>query len=193
MSANIWHTTDATSAGFQAAGNWYGVLSAVQTVASILYGYVLSHLNDKTRKPFYSAGLIGAAIGFAMLAFCHDKVTSVFAFIFIGIGWVTINSIPFTILTNALDGKHDGTYIGLFNCWICLPQIVASVASFGIYPLLTKLSNGNGSAMMILFGAIFFVIGAITVWIVKETKNNPTNGKKVEVETLEAENLDTNE
>lgn len=190
LSANIWHTTDATSAGFQAAGNWYGVLSAVQTVASILYGYVLSHLNDKTRKPFYSLGLILAAGGFAMLAFCHSKVMSVVAFIFIGIGWVTINSIPFTILTNALDGKHDGTYIGLFNCWICLPQICASVASFALYPMFTKMSHGNGSAMMILFGAIFFIIGAFTVWVVKETKGN---NAAAATEKMEAENLDTNE
>ena len=115
---------------------------------------------------------------------------SVVAFIFIGIGWVTINSIPFTILTNALDGKHDGTYIGLFNCWICLPQICASVASFALYPMFTKMSHGNGSAMMILFGAIFFIIGAFTVWVVKETKGN---NSAAATEKMEAENLDTNE
>lgn len=183
LSANIWHTINPTSAGFQAAGNWYGVLSAVQTVAAILYGYVLSHLNDKTRKPFYSLGLVGAAAGFLMLAFCHTKLLSIIAFIFIGIGWVTINSIPFTILTNALDGQHDGTYIGMFNCWICLPQICASVASFALYPMFSKMSHGDGASMMILFGAVLFIIGAFSVWVIKETKG--LSAKKTDEEAEE--------
>ncbi len=89
---------------------------------------------------------------------------SAVAFVMLGMAWVTMNAIPFTILTNALDGQHDGTYMGLFNSWICLPQIVASVASFALYPML-----GNHMPHMILVSAFLFVLGGISVWAVKET------------------------
>lgn len=164
VAQNIWHTTNAASAGYQAAGNWFGVLSAVETLVAIIWGLVISKLNDRTRKPAYAGGMIIGALGFLMLSMAHTKTASFVAFIGIGIAWVTINSIPFTILTNALDGKHDGTYMGLFNSWICLPQIVASVASFALYPLL-----GNYMPHMITVSAVLITIGALCVAVVKET------------------------
>ncbi|MCM0583419.1 SLC45 family MFS transporter [Weissella diestrammenae] len=164
VAQNIWHTTNAASAGFQDAGNWFGILSAIETVAAIVWGLIITKLNNKIRKPAYSIGLVLGAIGFFMLATTHVKSLSAVAFIFLGIAWVTMNAIPFTILTNALDGKHDGTYMGLFNSWICLPQIVASVASFALYPLL-----GNYMPHMITVSGILFILGALAVWVIKET------------------------
>nr|WP_243885056.1 MFS transporter [Lactiplantibacillus plantarum] len=119
VAKNIWHTTNAASAAYQAAGNWFGVLSAIEVVVAIIWALVLTKLNDKLRKPAYSFGMLVGALGFWGLSVAPTRSLSVIAFIGIGISWVTINSIPFTILTNALDGKHDGTYMGLFNCWIC--------------------------------------------------------------------------
>lgn len=174
---NIWHASDPASTGFQAAGNWFGILSAVETVAAILWGLVLQKLNNKTRKVAYSGGLIVGAIGFAILAFGNTnsimlgQILSIVAMFLIGIGWVTMNAIPFTILTNALDGKHDGTYLGLFNTWICLPQIVASIASFAVYPFMEKLAGGAPSAgmpLMLAISATLFVLGAFAVRVVKE-------------------------
>lgn len=164
VASNIWHTTNAASGAFQAAGNWFGVLSAIETVTAIVWGLIISRLNNKTRKPAYTFGLIVGAAGFALLATTGSKTMSAVAFVMLGMAWVTMNAIPFTILTNALDGQHDGTYMGLFNSWICLPQIVASVASFALYPML-----GNHMPHMILVSAFLFVLGGISVWAVKET------------------------
>lgn len=107
--------------------------------------------------------LVGA-LGFWGLSVAPTRFLSVIAFIGIGISWVTINSIPFTILTNALDGKHDGTYMGLFNSWICLPQIVASIASFALFPLL-----GNDIPHMLTVAGVLCFIGIFAVHVVKET------------------------
>ena len=164
VAQNIWHTSNPASAAYQAAGNWFGVLSAIEVGVAIVWGLVLSKLNNKLRNPAYSFGLILGVLGFWGLSVAPTKLMSFIAFIGIGICWVTMNSIPFTILTNALDGKHDGTYMGLFNCWICFPQIVASIVSFGLYPLL-----GNYMPHMILTSGILALIGAFSVWIVKET------------------------
>jgi maltose/moltooligosaccharide transporter len=164
IAQNIWHTTDAASGSFQSAGNWFGVLSSIETVAAIIWGLMITRLNNKTRKPAYTLGLLLGAVGFFILAVTGSKTMSVVAFILLGIAWVTMNAIPFTILTNALDGKHDGTYMGLFNTWICLPQIVASIVSFALYPLL-----GNQMPHMILVSAILFIIGSLSVWFIKES------------------------
>lgn len=164
VAKNIWHTTNAASAAYQAAGNWFGVLSAIEVVVAIIWGLVLTKLNDKLRKPAYSFGMLVGALGFWGLSVAPTRFLSVIAFIGIGISWVTINSIPFTILTNALDGKHDGTYMGLFNCWICFPQIVASIASFALFPLL-----GNDIPHMLTMAGVLCFIGIFAVYVVKET------------------------
>lgn len=164
VAKNIWHTTNAASAAYQAAGNWFGVLSAIEVVVAIIWGLVLTKLNDKIRKPAYSFGMLVGALGFWGLSVAPTRFLSVIAFIGIGISWVTINSIPFTILTNALDGKHDGTYMGLFNCWICLPQIVASIASFALFPLL-----GNDIPHMLTVAGVLCFIGIFAVYVIKET------------------------
>lgn len=164
VAKNIWHTTNAASAAYQAAGNWFGVLSAIEVVVAIIWGLVLTKLNDKLRKPAYSFGMLVGALGFWGLSVAPTRFLSVIAFIGIGISWVTINSIPFTILTNALDGKHDGTYMGLFNCWICLPQIVASIASFALFPLL-----GNDIPHMLTVAGVLCFIGIFAVYVIKET------------------------
>ena len=163
IAQNVWNTTNASSAGYQIAGNWFGVLSAIEVVVAIIWGLVLTKLNDKIRKPAYSFGMLVGALGFWGLSVAPTRFLSVIAFIGIGISWVTINSIPFTILTNALDGKHDGTYMGLFNCWICLPQIVASIASFALFPLL-----GNDIPHMLTVAGVLCFIGVFAVYVVKE-------------------------
>lgn len=165
LSENIWHVSDPASAGYQAAGNWFGILQAVYSVVAIVVGILFQRLNDKTRKMTYFLSLIAGGLGFIIVAYGHTHVSSLMGFVLIGIGWIALISIPFTILTNALDGKHDGVYLGLFNCFICIPQIVASVASFAIFPAV-----GKSMAHMLAIAGVFLMIGGCLIWIVKEEK-----------------------
>ena len=75
-------------------------------------------------------------------------------------------AIPFTLLTNSLSGDHIGTYLGLFNGTICLPQIVAAACG----GFLLKLVGGAQVSMLFLAG-IFLIFGAVAVYFVKEKKN----------------------
>ena len=58
-----------------------------------------------------------------------------FSFVLIGINNLTMNTQPFTLLTEAIDGENSGAYLGLFNKYLST-KIVASIVSFGLYPLL---------------------------------------------------------
>ncbi|HBF75020.1 MAG TPA: MFS transporter [Lactobacillus sp.] len=161
---NVWHTANVASAGYQAAGNWYGVMSAVQAIAAVIWALVLSRVGNNHHKLFYSISLVMGGLGFGSIFFIHDKYTLFFSFILIGCAWAAMNAFPFTFLTNAIeDSENMGTYLGLFNSSICFPQIVASVASFALFPLL-----GSHMPTMLLLSGIFLILGALSVGVVKE-------------------------
>ena len=84
--------------------------------------------------------------------FIHNQWLLIISFIFIGINNLTMNTQPFTLLTEAIDGENSGAYLGLFNTSICLPQIVASVVSFALFPLL-----GSSMPAMLLFAGIMML------------------------------------
>ena len=158
LAKNVWHTTDPTSAGFQAAGNWYGVLTAILSIAGICWGFLYSHAKTTTRKKWYATGLILGGIGLVMVSLVHSQWLTVLAFILFGICYFTIHTLPFTLLTSSLNGENEGAYIGLFNIGICLPQIVASLLSFIIFPLV-----GHSQPMMMLIAGLSLFCAAIAV------------------------------
>lgn len=161
---NVWGTTNASSAGYQAAGNWYGVLAAVQSIAAVIWSYVLAKVPNKYHKLGYAGSLFIGAIGFLSIFFIHSQGALVFSFILIGIAWAAMNTYPLTIVTNALSGKHMGTYLGLFNGSICLPQIVASLLSFALFPML-----GNSQAHMFILAGIVMILAGLSVGTIHET------------------------
>lgn len=164
IAENVWHTTNATSQGYQAAGNWYGVLAAVQSIAAVVWSYVLAKVPNKYHKAGYFSSLLLGALGFLSIFFVSNQYVLIVSYILVGIAWAGINTYPLTIVTNALSGNHMGTYLGLFNGSICLPQIVASLLSFGLFPLL-----GGHQANMFLAAEIVLALGAFSVLLIKET------------------------
>ena len=160
---NIWHTSDVTSAGYQAAGNWYGILTAVYSIAGIVWGLIYAHAKAGSRKRWYTFGMIVGGLGLVWMTFVTTKTTSIIAMIMFGIGNFSINTIPFTLLTSSLNGKNEGAYLGLFNVGICVPQIIASLCSFFLFPLV-----GHNQPMMLLLGGISLLIGALAVQAIHE-------------------------
>ncbi|MCC4326752.1 SLC45 family MFS transporter [Limosilactobacillus reuteri] len=160
---NIWHTSDVTSAGYQAAGNWYGILTAVYSIAGIVWGLIYAHAKAGSRKKWYTFGMIVGGLGLIWMTFVTTKTTSIIAMIMFGIGNFSINTIPFTLLTSSLNGKNEGAYLGLFNVGICVPQIIASLCSFFLFPLV-----GHNQPMMLLLGGISLLIGAFAVQAIHE-------------------------
>lgn len=158
LARNVWHTSNVSSAGYQAAGNWYGVLTAVYSIAGIVWGLIYAHAKANSRKKWYFCGLVLGAIGLGSMAFIHNEALTVVAMVLFGIANFSINTIPFTLLTSSLNGKNEGAYLGLFNVGICVPQILASLASFILFPMV-----GHNQTMMMLIAGISLLIGAFMV------------------------------
>ena len=162
LAFNCWGgATDTASAAYQAAGNWVGVVFAVQAVGSIVWALLIPRF--KNLKTAYIVSLLIGAIGFVSVAFIHDKYLACVSYLLIGTAWAAMLALPFTLLTNALEGNpYMGSYLGLFNGTICLPQIVAAATG----GLVLKAVGGAQSSMMIMAG-IFLILGAAAVLLVK--------------------------
>ncbi len=154
---SCWGTTDVASEGYQAAGNWVGVLFAVQAVGSIVWASVLPRFRNL--KLAYITSLVIGASGFISVFFISNQWLLFASYFLIGAAWAAMLALPFTLLTNALQGtSHMGEYLGLFNCTICLPQIVA--AACGGYVL--NLLGGRQPAMLFAAG-VLLLLGALSV------------------------------
>lgn len=160
----VWHTTDTASKGYQAAGNWVGVLFCWQAVGSVLWAMALPKF--KNAKLAYAISLVIGGIGFAMVPFVGDKDLLVVPFMLIGCAWAAMLAMPFTFVTNALEGYgHKGAYLGLFNGTICIPQIIAAVAGGGILSLV-----GSVQSNMMIVAGVLLVLGAFSVALIKDNK-----------------------
>ena len=159
----VWGTTDVKSEGYQTAGNWVGILFAVQSVGSVLWALIIPKFRNI--KTAYVVSLLIGAVGFASVFFIHDQYLLFISFLLIGVAWAAMLAVPFTLLTNSLSGEHIGTYLGLFNGTICLPQIVA--AACGGFVL--KMVGGAQVSMFIVAG-VLLALGAVAVYFVKGKK-----------------------
>lgn len=162
VAANCWGTTDVTSEGYQAAGNWVGILFAVQAIGSVVWAVVLPKF--KNRKLAYSLSLVLGGVGFVACAFIHDQYVLFVPFLLIGCAWAAMLAMPFTFVTNALQGYgHMGAYLGLFNGTICVPQIVAAA----IGGVILSLVGSVQSSMMVVAG-VSVLLGSVLVFTIKE-------------------------
>ena len=159
---NVWGTTDTSSAGYQEAGNWVGVLFAVQAIGSVCWAILLPMF--KSRKLAYSLSLVLGGIGFISTIFVHDQYILFASYLLIGCAWAAMLAMPFTILTNSVSGKNMGAYLGLFNGTICVPQIVAALVGGTLLHIV-----GGKQVDMLVMAGVFLIIGAVCVFLIKET------------------------
>ena len=155
---------------YNAAGDWVGILFAVQAIGSVLWAVVLPRF--RSRKFSYSLSLALGAVGFVLAGFITNQYMLFIAFFLIGCAWAAMLAWPFTILTNSLKGGNIGAYLGLFNCSICLPQIIGALAGGWILSLFSTPGQLAPQYIMMIIAGISLAIGALCVSIIKEKTND---------------------
>ena len=159
---NMQLTTATSTPEYQEAGNWVGILFAIQAIGSVVWAVVLPQI--RSRKMAYSLSLLLGAVGFAWVPFVHDPYVMFLPFILIGCAWAAMLAMPFTFVTNALEGKgHMGAYLGLFNGTICVPQIIAAAGGGVVLQLL-----GSVQSHMMMAAGVLLLVGAVCVLIINE-------------------------
>ena len=164
VSLTVWDTADSTSEAYQVAGNWTGVLYAIQAMGSVVWATLIPRF--KNIKVAYAVSMILGGLGFSLIPFCPGQYLQILPFLLIGCAWAAQLACPFTLVTNALQGYgHMGAYLGLFNGTICVPQIVAALLGGSILTLV-----GSNQAYMMIVSGILLVAGACAVFGIKTKK-----------------------
>ena len=162
-----WDGVTTAAEAFQTAGNWVGVCFAIQAVGSMLWALIMPTLERYFHnKGAYAISLIVGALGFVSTLFVTNQYVLLVSYAFIGAAWAAMLAVPFTILTNSLKGDNMGYYLGLFNCTICLPQIVAALIGGSI---LKYICVGSQVGMLVAAG-VLLLLGAVSVVLIKEGK-----------------------
>jgi maltose/moltooligosaccharide transporter len=158
---NVYGTTDAQSAAFQQAANHVGVMFAVYSGVSALAAFILPVFARHTSRKFVhmSCLAIGGASLISLFAI-QDPTMAFLPMIGVGIAWASILTMPYAILAGALPANRMGYYMGVFNFFIVIPQIVSGL----LLGFMTRqVFAGHAVKTLMLGGVCMLVAAALTM------------------------------
>ncbi len=165
ITSHIYGTDDPTSISYNKGADWVGVMFAVYNGVAALVAFLLPVLAKFTsRKITHAIALVAGGIGLCSVILIKDPMFLFLPFLGIGIAWASILSMPYAILTGSLPQNKMGTYMGIFNFFIVIPQILAAT----ILGFLTSHVFGGHAIYALIFGGISMFIAAISVLFVHD-------------------------
>ena len=155
--------TDTKSVIYQDAGNWVGIIFGVYNAVAMIYALLLPSIAHKIgRKLTHSLSLIAGAIGLISIYFISNPTNLIYSMIGVGMAWGSILSMPYAILAPALPLKKMGIYMGIFNIFITVPQIINGL--FG--GMIVKRIFDSQAIFALIMSGCFLIIAAFCVlWV----------------------------
>lgn len=156
---------DTSSETYQKASDWVGIIFGVYNGVAMIYALFIPVIADKLgRKMTHSISVAAGGIGLISFYFIQDPMWLLLPMVGVGIAWGSILSMPYAILAPALPSRKTGVYMGIFNIFITIPQIVMGALGG---PAVKRLFDSE-SIYALLFSGVFMIIAAISVLKVKE-------------------------
>lgn len=166
VAQNTYGTTDTNSKAFQDAGDWVGIMFMVYNGVSALAAFLLPLLAMKISKRFtHMLCLVLGGIGLISIFFIKDEVMLLLPMIFVGLAWASTLTMPYSLLAGALPANKMGFYMGVFNFFIVIPQMIAA-AVLGY--VLKSLFNSEGVYALVI-GGVSMILAGLLNFIVTET------------------------
>lgn len=161
VTEHVYHTTDTTSALFNQGANWVGVGFGVYNGVAAVAAFLLPVLARRTsRKITHAVCLAIGALGFLSIYVITDRWLLLGSFVAIGIAWASILAMPYAILTGSLPPSKLGYYMGVFNYFIVIPQIVAA-AVLGFF--VARFFGGAAIDALLVGGASLVLAAVLTL------------------------------
>ncbi|MET3112341.1 maltose/moltooligosaccharide transporter [Pedobacter sp. CG_S7] len=158
---------DTSSVKFADAGNWVGVLFGVYNGVSAIYALLLPTIANATSKKIAHAfSLLAGGAGLLSIYFISNPDYLIYSMIGVGLAWGSILSMPYAILSSSIPARKMGVYMGIFNFFITMPQIINGF--FGGL-IVKRFYNGEAIYAIVLAG-IFMILGAISVLYIRDNK-----------------------
>jgi maltose/moltooligosaccharide transporter len=165
VTSYIYGTRDATSALYNEGANWVGVLFGVYNGFAAVVAFLLPILARWTsRKMTHAISLVCGGIGLASFYVIKDPHLLIVSMLGVGIAWASILSMPYAILTGSLPAHKMGTYMGIFNFFIVIPQILAA----SLLGFFTSYLFGGQTIYALVLGGGSLIVAALTVMFVDD-------------------------
>ena len=167
VTSHMYHTADPTTVAYNEGANlvsgmfgWYNLFAAA-------FGLVLLPFLAKltNRKITHAIALVVGGVGLASILILNNPQHMIFSMIGIGLAWASILAMPYAILTGSLPSHKMGVYMGIFNFFIVIPQILAAT----ILGFMVKSLFGGDSIYALLTGGISMVVAAVLILFVKDS------------------------
>jgi len=170
VTSHIYGTSDTTSAMYNQGADWVGVLFSAYNGFAAVVAFLLPVLAERTsRKTVHMISLVAGGIGLGSFYVIKDPNLLLLSMIGVGLAWASILSMPYAILAGALPAKKMGVYMGIFNFFIVIPQIVAA----GILGFCVKTFLHGEAVNALLLGGVSMVLAGILVTQVNDVDDKP--------------------
>ncbi len=165
VTQHVYGTTDPKSLLYGEGANWVGVLFGIYNAVSAISAFLLPMLAKQIgRKGTHAVSLIVGGLSFISFFFIKEPYMLILPMLGIGFTWGSILSMPYAILTGSLPASKMGTYMGIFNFFIVIPQILAA----SILGFITKDLFGGQVIYAMIIAGVSLILGALAMFIVQD-------------------------
>jgi len=179
-SYHIFGATNEHDPRFTDGQAWGGNAFAIYSITCFLVAFLLPPLARATsRKTVHVISLLCGALGLISVYFIHDKGILLISMIGVGIAWASILSMPYAILSGALPAARMGVYMGIFNFFIVIPEIIASFCFGPVIRALFGRDNPNAPMYVVMAGGVFMAVAAVSVLLVQDVADKNVPGEAV--------------
>jgi maltose/moltooligosaccharide transporter len=161
---HVFGATDSQSPLYTAGMEWGGFAFSIYSIVCFVVALALPKLAAATsRKQVHAAALVCGAIGLLSVYLIHERHVLLLTMVGVGIAWASILSMPYAILATALPASRMGVYMGIFNFFIVIPEIIASVAFGPVIRVAFGQDNPNAPLYVVMAGGVCLLIAAACV------------------------------
>lgn len=170
VTSHVYHTTDTTSVRYNDGANWVGVCFATYNGVAAIFAFAIPVMARKTsRRAAHAICLVCGALGLVSIFVIGDPKYLLASMVGVGIAWASILSMPYAILAGALPPSKMGYYMGVFNFFIVIPQIVAAA----LLGFIVGRFFGGQAIDALLIGGLSLVLAAVLTLKVKDDDVRP--------------------
>jgi maltose/moltooligosaccharide transporter len=169
VARHVFGATDASSEAYAKGAEWGGFVFAFYSVTCFVVALVLARAAAATsRKTVHATALLCGAAGLLSVYVIQNQYLLILSMVGVGIAWASILSMPYAMLSSALPAHRIGVYMGVFNFFIVLPEIIASLTFGPLTRALFGANNPDAPLYVVMLGGVCFILAAVAVRFVDD-------------------------
>ncbi len=163
VASHVYGAVDAKASNYQVAADWVNVLFGVYNLVAMFFALTLPWIAAKTsRKITHSISLICGALGLISIYFITNQYWLILSMVGVGIAWASILAMPYAILAGSIPPRKMGVYMGIFNFFITIPQIICSLSAG---PILKHMFHSDATYALLIAGICLLIASGSVVFV----------------------------